>query len=199
MTAVEYRLADQRSVGEAQTDAPPEADLPAPLLRVENLRVSFSDTEVVAHAYEQWGVESLRRLRGMFAFALWDERAQRLLLAVDRFGIKPLYYTVADSELVFGCELVCLLQSERLEKDLDDASLAEYFTLGYVPPPATVFRGARKLEPGTYLEWSPDKAVQTTRYWDVPLPEPAPLERTPEQLRFQLPRQLHLPGPTHRL
>jgi asparagine synthase (glutamine-hydrolysing) len=127
-----------------------------------------SDTEVVVHAYEEWGTESLNQLRGMFAFGLWDEREETLLIAVDRFGIKPLYYGARDRDLVFGSELVCLLESGQLAKDVDDGALAEYFTLGYVPPPATIFRGARKLEPGTFAQWTPRKGLSVSRYWDVP-------------------------------
>jgi asparagine synthase (glutamine-hydrolysing) len=127
-----------------------------------------SDTEVVVHAYEEWGTGCLDLFRGMFAFALWDGPAEGLLLAVDRFGIKPLYYSVVAGDLVFGSELVCLLASGRLVKDVDDASLAEYFTLGYVPPPATIFRGAQKLEPGTLLQWTPHGGARVRRYWDIP-------------------------------
>lgn len=128
-----------------------------------------SDTEVVVHAYEEWGASCLDLFRGMFAFALWDERGETLLLAVDRFGIKPLYYGVAEGELVFGSELVCLLTSGRLSKDVDQDSVAEYFTLGYVPPPATIFLGASKLEPGTFLRWTPSDGAVVERYWDIPL------------------------------
>jgi asparagine synthase (glutamine-hydrolysing) len=127
-----------------------------------------SDTEVVVHAYEEWGTACLSRFRGMFGFALWDEPCEKLLLAVDRFGIKPLYYGEFAGDLVFGSELACLLTSGRLVKEMDDAAVAEYFTLGYVPPPATIFRGARKLEPGTFLEWTPLRGVSITRYWDIP-------------------------------
>jgi asparagine synthase (glutamine-hydrolysing) len=127
-----------------------------------------SDTEVVVHAYEEWRASCLERFRGMFAFALWDERREQLLLAVDRFGIKPLYYASIGNELVFGSELVCLIESGRLRKELDDTAVAEYFTLGYVPPPATIFRGAQKLEPGTLAIWTPTGRLQLQRYWDVP-------------------------------
>jgi asparagine synthase (glutamine-hydrolysing) len=127
-----------------------------------------SDTEVVVHAYEEWGTSSLNLFRGMFAFGLWDARHQTLLLAIDRFGIKPLYFGVFQGDLVFGSELVCLLASGRLAKEVDDAALAEYFTLGYVPPPSTIFRDARKLEPGTFVRWTRHAGVTVDRYWDVP-------------------------------
>jgi len=128
-----------------------------------------SDSEVVVHAYEEWGTSCLDNFRGMFALGLWDDRNQSLLLAVDRFGIKPLYYCLSEGDLVFGSELSCLLASRRLTKDVDDAALAEYFTLGYVPPPATIFTHARKLAPGTYLQWTPQGKPRIERYWDIPL------------------------------
>ena len=131
---------------------------------------THSDTEVVVHAYEERGTACLDLFRGMFALALWDEQKETLLLAVDRFGIKPLYYAELDGDLVFGSELACLLASGRLAKEVDDAALAEYFTLGYVPPPATIFRDARKLEPGTFLQWTPKHGLRVERYWDVPTP-----------------------------
>jgi asparagine synthase (glutamine-hydrolysing) len=129
-----------------------------------------SDTEAVVHSYEEWGADCLARFRGMFAFAIWDAKTEVLFLAVDRFGIKPLYYSSLDGDLVFGSELACLLASGRLEKAIDDAALAEYFTLGYIPPPATIFSSASKLEPGTSLEWRPGSGVEVRRYWDVPSP-----------------------------
>jgi asparagine synthase (glutamine-hydrolysing) len=127
-----------------------------------------SDTEVIVHAYEEWATSCLDAFQGMFAFALWDDLQQTLLLAVDRFGIKPLYYGLLGDDVVFGSELVCLLASGRITKEVEDAALAEYFTLGYVPPPATIFRQARKLEPGTYLQWSRHHGAIRDRYWDVP-------------------------------
>jgi asparagine synthase (glutamine-hydrolysing) len=139
--------------------------------RLESRGHSFatnSDTEVVVHSYEEWRTSCLEHFRGMFAFALWDDRRQLLLLAVDRFGIKPLYFGTMGRELVFGSELICLLESGRLPKELDETAVAEYFTLGYVPPPATIFRHARKLEPGTFASWTPRDGLQVQRYWDVP-------------------------------
>jgi asparagine synthase (glutamine-hydrolysing) len=127
-----------------------------------------SDTEVVVHAYEEWGSGCLDQFRGMFAFGVWDERRETLFLAVDRFGIKPLYYALLGRDLVFGSELSSLLASGRVAKDVDDGALAEYFTLGYIPPPATILRQARKLEPATYLRWTPDDGVAVERYWEVP-------------------------------
>jgi asparagine synthase (glutamine-hydrolysing) len=146
---------------------------------------THSDTEVVVHAYEKWGASCLDVFRGMFAFGLWDDRRQALLLAVDRFGIKPLYYGVFGGDLIFGSELACLLASGRLVKEVEDAALAEYFTLGYVPPPATIFRQARKLEPGTFLRWTPQAGATVDRYWDIPAARQE-FERAQEPLRGRL-------------
>jgi asparagine synthase (glutamine-hydrolysing) len=146
-----------------------------------------SDTEVVVHAYEEWGASCLDRFRGMFAFAIWDEPQETLLLAVDRFGIKPLYYGSQGNDFVFGSELACLLASDAFLKEVDHASLAEYFTLGYVPPPATIFRHARKLEPGTYLRWTPAGTASTERYWDVPV---VAREEAPNDIRHELRERL---------
>ena len=130
-----------------------------------------ADSEVVVHAFEEWGTECLDRFRGMFALALWDDRRERLLLAVDRFGIKPLYVASLDDELVFGSELGAIVASGRPVKEVDDDALAEYFTLGYIPPPATIFRRVRKLEPGTLLEWTPRAGAELRRWWEVPAVE----------------------------
>lgn len=148
-----------------------------------------SDTEVVVHAYEEWGNSCLQFFRGMFAFALWDDAHKRLLLAVDRFGIKPLYYGDFEGDLVFGSELACLLTSGRLAKQIDDAALAEYFTLGYVPPPATIFRDARKFEPGMFLEWTAGQGARLGRYWDIPAAQEDGMSDR-EPLRLQLRERL---------
>jgi asparagine synthase (glutamine-hydrolysing) len=143
-----------------------------------------SDTEVVVHAYEEWGTACLDSLRGMFAFGLWDDRTEKLLLAVDRFGIKPLYYGLIGDDVVFGSELACLLASGRLKKEVDHGALAEYFTLGYIPPPATIFGGASKLEPGTFAEWTPRGGLTIRRYWDVPAAQSTRAPRTGRVSRF---------------
>ena len=100
-----------------------------------------SDTEVIVHAYEEYGDACVERLNGMFAFALWDQRRQRLLLARDRIGIKQLYYTVSDGQLLFGSELKCLLQHPRTARKLDPAALDQFLTFLYVPGAADDLRG----------------------------------------------------------
>ncbi len=132
-----------------------------------------SDTEVVVHAYEAFGLDCVRRLRGMFAFALWDARAQRLVLARDRLGIKPLYYWKRGERVAFASELKALLQLPEVPRELEPEALDLYLTYGYVPSPRTAFRGIRKLPPGHVLVR--DRAgLRVERYWDfVPSERPA--------------------------
>ena len=130
-----------------------------------------SDTEVIVHAWEEWGVESLARFNGMFAFAVWDRRQKTLFVARDRLGVKPLYYAhLADGRLVFASELKGLLAYPGVPRSIDSRAIEEYFTFGYVPDPKTIYAGVRKLEPGAYLcVRRGARQVAPVRYWDVPL------------------------------
>ncbi|MFM9438509.1 asparagine synthase (glutamine-hydrolyzing), partial [Janthinobacterium sp. CG_23.3] len=113
---------------------------------------SQCDTEVIVHAWEQWGERCVERFRGMFAFGLWDRKRQTLFLARDRLGVKPLYYgRTADGRLLFGSELKALLGDAELARELDPAAVEDYFAYGYVPEPRTIFRAALKLPPGHTL------------------------------------------------
>jgi asparagine synthase (glutamine-hydrolysing) len=127
---------------------------------------THSDTEAIVHAYEEWGAECATRLRGMFAFALWDERAQRLLLVRDRLGIKPLYYSQIGGDLVFGSEIKSLLAVPGVDSTIDDEALVAYLALRYVPAPLTLFRGVKKLPPASVLTWCGGRAA-LYRYWDL--------------------------------
>ncbi len=127
---------------------------------------SRTDTETLLYLYEAHGLDGmLARLRGMFAFALWDERRQRLMLVRDRVGIKPLYYATFGGTLVFGSEIKALLAHPAARADLDEAALAQYLTFAAVPPPATLFAGIRKLPPGHLLEAGPDGRLEVRRWW----------------------------------
>ena len=127
-----------------------------------------SDTETIVHAYEEFGTACVERLRGMFAFALWDGKAERLFVARDRAGEKPLYYTTTrGGTFVFGSELKCLLEHPEVGRETDPAALDAYLTLGYVPEPLSVFRGVRKLEAGHRLVLEAGR-VTTQSYWDFP-------------------------------
>jgi asparagine synthase (glutamine-hydrolysing) len=132
---------------------------------------THSDTEVLVHLYEEHGDDFLERLRGMFAVALWDARRRRLLLARDRFGIKPLYYRVADGELSFASELKAMLELPGFSREIDPRAVAAYLAFNSIPAPLTIFAEARKLRPGTLLSWR-DGELSERRY-ARPRPVPA--------------------------
>jgi len=128
-----------------------------------------SDTEVIVHAWEQWSERCVERFRGMFAFALWDRNRQTLFMARDRLGVKPLYYALLDDgTLLFGSELKSLLAHGGLGRDIDPLAVEEYFALGYVAEPRTIFRGAKKLPPAHALAIRRGEPVGEPReYWDL--------------------------------
>jgi asparagine synthase (glutamine-hydrolysing) len=129
-----------------------------------------SDTEVVLNAYLAWGVECLPRLRGMFAFGIWDRSRRRLFLARDRVGIKPLVYAWDGRTLSFASELKAIVADPRVPRDLDREALVTYFVHHYVPAPATIFQAIKKLPPASYLLCSLDGgAPEVRRYWDLRL------------------------------
>ncbi|HLL74946.1 MAG TPA: asparagine synthase (glutamine-hydrolyzing) [Pyrinomonadaceae bacterium] len=127
-----------------------------------------SDTETIVHLYEEHGAACVEHLRGMFAFALWDARAEELLLARDRVGKKPLYYSLAPGgTLVFGSELKSLLEHAEVGREIDPRALDAYLTFGYVPDPLSILAGTSKLPPGHTLTFARGK-VSLARYWDFP-------------------------------
>jgi asparagine synthase (glutamine-hydrolysing) len=125
-----------------------------------------SDTETIVHAYEEWGEECVTRFRGMFAFAIRDQRQDRLFLARDRFGKKPLFYAWYDGRFVFASEMKAILADPAFVRQIDDEALAAYFTFSYVPAPLTIFRGIRKLPPASVLTVEAGRARER-QYWDV--------------------------------
>lgn len=112
-----------------------------------------TDSEVVLHAYDEWGLDCLERFAGMFAFAIWDGRASRLVLARDRLGVKPLYVTVTDRFMAFASEVRGLLAGGFAERRLSSAGLADYLTLGAAREPGTLIEGIEALPPGTAREF----------------------------------------------
>ena len=126
-----------------------------------------SDTEVIVHLYEEYGAECIRHLRGMFAFALYDGCARKLLLVRDRLGKKPLYYAVRNGELIFASEIKAILAARPALARVNRRALLEYMYFGYVPDPATAFEAIRKLPPGHLLE-SRDGETRVRQYWDLP-------------------------------
>jgi asparagine synthase (glutamine-hydrolysing) len=129
-----------------------------------------SDTEVIVHLYEELGEACVSEMQGMFAFALWDDRQQKLLLARDRVGIKPLYYCETDEGLLFGSEVKAILAHGSVRPELDEEALDAFLTYLYTPGDRTVFRNIRKLEPGHYLVARPDGRTRITQYWDLRFP-----------------------------
>ncbi len=127
---------------------------------------SKTDTEVLVHLYEEYGKELVHKLRGMFAFAIWDSRKQRLFLARDRIGIKPLYYTVQNGCFLFASEIKAILEHPEVKKDLDEQALYHYLTFVVSPAPSTLFKGIKKLAPGHLLIIDSDGNVDTEWYWD---------------------------------
>ena len=125
-----------------------------------------SDTEVIVHGYEQWGERCVERFRGMFAFAVWDGRARRLLLVRDRLGVKPLYYAEVPGGIVFGSEIKSLLQDPEVPREWRPDALDAYLTLSYVPTPATIYAGIHKLPPA-HLLVAENGRVRVSRYWDL--------------------------------
>lgn len=125
-----------------------------------------SDTEVIVRAYEEYGVEMVERLRGQFAFGLYDAKRERLLIARDRLGIKPLYYRIETDRVLFASEIKALLPALESTPPVDPTAVVDYFTYLYVPAPKTIFEGIHKLEPGHVLLITPD-GVEDRRYWDL--------------------------------
>ncbi|MEO7556152.1 MAG: asparagine synthase (glutamine-hydrolyzing) [Acidimicrobiales bacterium] len=129
------------------------------------------DTEVIAHLAEDHNpIELARRLDGMFAFAVWDDRRRRLVLGRDRFGKKPLYYWSNGERFVFGSEIKAVLGDPRVPRSLEPLAIPAYLTFGYVPTPLTFFEGVRSLPPGHVLTFDEGGAVSIERYWQPPLP-----------------------------
>jgi len=160
---------------------------------------THSDTEVIVHAWEEWGEDCVTRFRGMFAFAVWDRNRRQLFIARDRLGIKPLYYALLDDgQLLFGSELKALLAHPALPRDLDPLAVEDYFTYGYVPEPRTILRKVFKLEPGHSLlcDQRTRSLPQPRCYWDIPFSAVATgsfeetqhelIERTREAVRMRL-------------
>jgi asparagine synthase (glutamine-hydrolysing) len=132
------------------------------------------DTEVIGHLYEEHGLAGLELMRGMFALALWDSRARQLVLARDRFGVKPLFHaTLPGGGLAFASELSALARAPGFRRELDPAALNAYLAFNSIPGPLTVYRGARKLRPGHWLTWDADTGEIRAGRWCRPAPAPA--------------------------
>jgi asparagine synthase (glutamine-hydrolysing) len=125
-----------------------------------------ADTETIVHLYEEYGADCVQHLRGMFAFALWDETRERLMLARDRMGQKPLYYAQLPDALVFGSEIKCLAEWPGMPLDIDHEAIHHYLTLQYIPDPWSGYKAIRKLPPAHTLIWEKGN-LDIARYWDM--------------------------------
>ena len=142
-------------------------------LELEQLGYHFqtrTDTEVIVNSYEEWGVDCLKRLRGMFAFAIWDTRRRRLFLARDRIGKKPLFYGQFGKRFLFASELQGLLADRLVPREVNSAAIDSYLSWGYVPAPHTAFKNIFKLPPAHYLTLDVKDSgfdIHVERYWSL--------------------------------
>lgn len=171
-------------------------ELRAELERFGHCFATQSDTEVIVHAYEQWGDDALLRLNGMFAFALWDASRERLLLARDRMGQKPLYWHYSEQGLAWGSEAKALLQVPWIERRVNPLALHHYLTLQYAPDPLTMYEGIYRLPAAHQLVYMPGREPEITRWWQLDfepkwnLPEAELIRQTREILSAAVKRQL---------
>lgn len=141
--------------------------------------ITASDTETIVHAYEEWGTECPKHLRGMFAFAIWDAKRERLFLCRDRFGKKPLFLCESRGSLVFGSEVKAVLSFPGVSSDIDLDSVNNYFSYRYVPAPGTLFKQIHKLMPGCWAVWENGR-LQQVRYYQPPDAEPLTARESPD-------------------
>lgn len=125
-----------------------------------------SDTEVILHAYEEWGEKCVDYLRGMFAFAVWSKKDRTLFIARDRLGIKPLFYAEHNGLFYFSSEIKAIIADKSFPRDIDEKAVASYFSVSYIPAPLTIFSKIRKLLPGHTLTWENGKTT-IKEYWDI--------------------------------
>jgi len=164
------------------------AELRADLRARGHVFATSGDTEVIVHLYEEYGADCVRFLHGMFAFALWDRRAEQLLIARDRVGKKPLVYSLRNGVLSFASEMGALLQDAEIPREVDPAAVDQYLALGYVPAPLTALLGVRKL-PAAHTLVVKDGAATLSCYWSLDYSEKlenVPVEEVCERLRAQL-------------
>jgi asparagine synthase (glutamine-hydrolysing) len=137
------------------------------LLQRGHTLATRSDTETIVHLYEEYGEDCFAKLHGMFAIVLWDARQRRLLMARDRVGKKPLFYSADRQRVLFGSELKALLAADGLSRDIDSQALSDYFSFGYIPAPKTIYRSVRKVLPGNYIVVSGNGSLEEKPYWDL--------------------------------
>ena len=131
---------------------------------------SKSDTEVLIHGYEEWGIKNLlKKLKGMFAFVIYDQNNNKLIAARDRFGIKPFYYYKDNEKLIFASELKAITKNPKFKKEIDNSSIADFFTYSYVPNPKTIWKNTKKLSPASFFEVNLNEIrdIREEKYWKL--------------------------------
>jgi len=136
------------------------------LVKKGHIFKSHTDTEVILHLYEEKGVECLKDLRGPFAFAIWDQRKERLFIARDRIGKKPLYYTYKNQTLIFASEIKALLQDPEVSVEVNRLAITDYLSYGYTPTPETMFKGIKKLPPAHFMIYEKGN-IRLEKYWEL--------------------------------
>ena len=144
---------------------------------------SQCDTETIIHLYEEKGIDCVKELEGMFAFAVWDSRREKLFLARDRLGKKPLYYTITHGQFIFGSEIKAILKHPQIRPELDTTALYHYLTLYVTPSPMTLFQGISKLPAGHWVLCDAGGILQHKQYWDAIVPEKAEILPEEEHVR----------------
>ena len=144
-------------------------ELTSELHKLGHIFISQTDSEVLIHGYEEWGIEGLlSKIKGMFAFAIWDQTEKKLFLAKDRFGIKPLYFTHSSSYLIFGSEIKSLVKNPLVSRELDFSSIADFLVYRFIPSPNSIFEKVKKLPAAHYLEYSlADNSLSIHKYWNL--------------------------------
>lgn len=130
-------------------------------------KTDHSDTEVILHAYTEWGYDCIHKFRGMFAIALWDVTTKKLWLVRDRLGVKPLYYSVHNNRLVFASEIKAILEDQDRSRKVNEEALYHYLSFMATPAPQTLFEGIYKMHPGTWLEIDQNGCITEYKYWDI--------------------------------
>jgi asparagine synthase (glutamine-hydrolysing) len=151
-----------------------------------------SDTEVIVHAYEQWGIDCLQKFRGMFALGIWDSNSQELWLARDRLGIKPLYYSIYNSKIAFASEIKALLADPERSRSVNEEAFFHYLSFLTTPAPQTLFEGINKLPAGCWLRIKENGETEEYRYWDVLDHTEDLTEKTEDQISERLLEELKI-------
>ena len=130
-------------------------------------KTDHSDTEVIVHAYEEWGMDFLEKLRGMFAISIWDKNKRNMILVRDRLGIKPLYYSINNKRLIFASEIKSILMDPDQQRKVDEESFFHYLSFMATPSPNTLFEGIKKLPPATWICFNENGEIKENKYWDI--------------------------------